>query len=570
MPSNIDYEKCFAVVQSVLLDQEYNNGTANVKCHFVTFDSSIGYKTIPNLDFTGIPNSSCVFLDPADIENTPTASLFKSKLLDINGLAPAIIRVNKTGASDGTLPAYTMAVGKWLNPTNWDPVGKEVYFNSFTNTPVPSIPRIVPTDDNLTPSNAVQTSALVYPDTMVNDPMIQYWFFSRRLEGTQKNNTQFRESIENRTSSIRAFDRAKVVFNPAGANNKIQILEGGVTYVYRDLEVEGFPATISPHLDVTGITNGYVYGIYNPISQAKSYQALAKTTTRPTDGLILFEFTNTAGIISFTNSLADFENVLLPIQTNIAINQSNISFLTGTNRPLPKGYHDMKIDWVNANQIRIKAGSRCRSEDDTVNIVFNNDYIIDMTNTTPTSTLGGRTVAEVANTQYYPYVGLDANGLGIGFIDTANLSAGGSPTNPASYSSGRKQVKISIYNNSSSDIAPFIYSNNSRIDYRNIVAVYTTASLGGTPVTVDASAVIPSFARVGLFLAYHASLASLSYLQVRAETTGDAYRVAEASAGVSLDQAEYSISLNSSQQHSINALTNASATTIYCKGYIIQ
>jgi hypothetical protein len=261
-------------------------------------------------------------------------------------------------------------------------------------------------------------------------------------------------------------------------------------------------------------------------------------------------------------------NGSLEVPTKNAVYDQIQSLVSAT--ALPPNYQDVKVNYVSTTQIQILAGSRVRDEANTTNVLFASNYTIDMTDSTPDSTQGGRSVAEAANTLYYLYVGLDGSNNPIAWLDTANLFAGGSPTNPASYSSGRKQVKISIYNDASSNISPFVYSNNARIDYREWTAIYTTASLGGTPVTVDASAVIPSFARVGLFLAYHTSLASISYLQVRAETTGTAYRVAEANAGASLDQQEYSISLNTSQQHSINALTNASATTIHCKGYIIQ
>jgi hypothetical protein len=83
-----------------------------------------------------------------------------------------------------------------------------------------------------------------------------------------------------------------------------------------------------------------------------------------------------------------------------------------------------------------------------------------MTDSTPDSTQGGRSVSESASTSYYVYVGLDGSNNPIAWLDTADLSAGGSPTNPASYSSGRTQLRVPnifneqliVYNNSSSDI----------------------------------------------------------------------------------------------------------------------
>lgn len=127
---------------------------------------------------------------------------------------------------------------------------------------------------------------------------------------------------------------------------------------------------------------------------------------------------------------------------------------------LPANYHDVRVEWVSATQIKILAGSRCRSADDTVDIVFTSDYTIDMTNATPTFSQGGRTVAEGASTQYYTYVGLDSSNRPLAWIDTADLSAGGSVTNPAAYNRGRRQLLVNgiqdeqliVFNNSSSDI----------------------------------------------------------------------------------------------------------------------
>jgi hypothetical protein len=120
---------------------------------------------------------------------------------------------------------------------------------------------------------------------------------------------------------------------------------------------------------------------------------------------------------------------------------------------LPPNYHDMNLVWTSANQITIKAGSQCRSQDDSYNIIFASDYIIDMSNATPTSSQGGRTVAEAANTTYYIYVGLDSSGNPLAWFDTANLVSGGTPTNPAAFSLGRRQIQRKIRNDGSSNIS---------------------------------------------------------------------------------------------------------------------
>jgi hypothetical protein len=152
---------------------------------------------------------------------------------------------------------------------------------------------------------------------------------------------------------------------------------------------------------------------------------------------------------------------------------------------LPALYHDVRIAWINANTIRILAGSRCRSLDDTKDIVFASDYDVSMSNATPTYSSGGRTVAESANAWYYLYLGLDGSNRPIAWFDTANLAGGGSVANPAAYSTGRRQAIFFGYNNSSSDIESFDYTNNRLITWRNfdVTVAKFVAFSGGTATT---------------------------------------------------------------------------------------
>jgi hypothetical protein len=163
------------------------------------------------------------------------------------------------------------------------------------------------------------------------------------------------------------------------------------------------------------------------------------------------------------------------------LTEKNIQFNKNISAPnnllplyaLPTNYHDVSIEYLTTATVRIKSGSRCRSTDDTKDIIFASDYTIDMSNATPTSTTGGRSVAEAADTWYYLYVGLDSSGLPLAWLDTANLAGGGSPTNPAAYSSGRRQLKFAARNNASSNIEQFDYF--SCLD----LIIYTNSSVGG-------------------------------------------------------------------------------------------
>lgn len=128
---------------------------------------------------------------------------------------------------------------------------------------------------------------------------------------------------------------------------------------------------------------------------------------------------------------------------------------------LPPNYHDIRVEWVDAATIKILAGSRCRDGANSRDVRFNGDYLIDITNATPTAFGGGCTVAETASTQYFLYVGIDTSGVfPLAWLDTADLSVGDSVTYPAAYSTGVQQVLVNgiqneqliVFNNASSNI----------------------------------------------------------------------------------------------------------------------
>ena len=251
---------------------------------------------------------------------------------------------------------------------------------------------------------------------------------------------------------------------------------------------------------------------------------------------------------------------------------SSTSWLTSNGTALsfnlPPNYHDMQIEYLTVSTIRIKAGSRCRSADNTKDVIFASNYTVDMSNATPTSTTGGRSVAELANQMYCIYVGLDSAGLPLAWLDTADLSAGGTPTNPAAYSSSRRQLKFLIRNDGSSNILNFLITGNF-YEYLDSILVYSTVVLTGTPVTVSASGYVPAGERSALFTYAHNSNGSQSYLQVQSRVGGAQFFVGSANTTSHIGFGMYTIGLNSSGQHNINAATNTSNTTIYLRGYYV-
>lgn len=196
----------------------------------------------------------------------------------------------------------------------------------------------------------------------------------------------------------------------------------------------------------------------------------------------------------------------------IRYNSGILQYSDGTNwYDLPKGqdpnYHDVKIEWVSVSQIKILTGSRCRSSDDTTDLVFSADQTIDIT---VTGANGRDAGAEAANTWYYLYAIKDpTTGNVRGILSTVNEKVTGSITLPSGYTK-KRQLKFALRNDGSSNILDFSYVNNSWIYYKN-----TDYSSGGllnynvlfsgsatTDTTFSASGLIPAISRRGSFGAY--------------------------------------------------------------------
>lgn len=168
---------------------------------------------------------------------------------------------------------------------------------------------------------------------------------------------------------------------------------------------------------------------------------------------------------------------------------------------LPGNYQHWDIRSPSTTTLTIKGGSQWRSADNAKDVIFGSDYTIDITNAAPSSTTGGRSVARSASTPYYVYVGLNSSGAPLAWIDTADLSNGGAPTNPAAYSSGRAQVlgrsgiPLLIYLNStgSGEIELFVVQGNNYL-----YLTQQTIVSGGTSTSVTQvapSGRIPALAR---------------------------------------------------------------------------
>jgi len=242
-----------------------------------------------------------------------------------------------------------------------------------------------------------------------------------------------------------------------GGTNQLNIAANAVVIwdSSADAEVSGWGSKT-----LTGLTSSnsfYIWATY--VSGSPNYEATNITSAVPSSlsqkYLVGIAVVDGAGAVTFTSTLST-------ALQNVANHwKEEQTFLNGINvkgalYALPTNYHDVNLRYYSTTSFFILAGSRCRSSDDTTDVVFASKYPVCTYYKTPDYTRGGLEAVELANTTYYLYVGLDSSARPIAWLDTADLSTGGTPTNPASYSAGRRQILdnntnnvFSIYNDAS-------------------------------------------------------------------------------------------------------------------------
>jgi hypothetical protein len=126
---------------------------------------------------------------------------------------------------------------------------------------------------------------------------------------------------------------------------------------------------------------------------------------------------------------------------------------------LPTNHHDMRVQWTSNNTITIEEGSRCRSSDDTEDIVFTTDVVVDLS----ANGLNGLDLgSEAANTIYYLYAAKNTTTGVVGAVlSVTNESVSGSITSPAGFNK-KRQIKVFVVNDASSNILPFRYDNDKK------------------------------------------------------------------------------------------------------------
>lgn len=266
---------------------------------------------------------------------------------------------------------------------------------------------------------------------------------------SSRDTSTFKESIE-RVTYIRFFDDNKVL---TGANS-ISITADAVKLYDASGDSEQTAWGSSGSINVTAFTSGVIWAIY----PGKTYTATdSNPASKPANAYRVFRFTNTAGTV--TVQTKDYQNA---IDADKHIFEAPIIFNSSLSAPgntntvyaLPTNYHDVRINYTDANTITVLAGSRVRSSDDTTDIIFS----ANLTCALNVSGVNGLdTGSEASNTWYYLYAIYNPTTLtSARLFSTVNEAVSGSITLPSGFTK-KRQLKFAVRNNASGDILPFSY-----------------------------------------------------------------------------------------------------------------
>jgi len=171
----------------------------------------------------------------------------------------------------------------------------------------------------------------------------------------------------------------------------------------------------------------------------------------------------------------------------LTITNGNATFVPSVGgSTLPAGYQDVRVEWVDASTVKIKAGSRCRSSDDTTDIVFAADQTIDLS----TAGAGGLDAGTVAgSTHYHIYAISDGSTV-------SAVASAGSVTLPSGYTKFAK-LRAVVTTDAASNIIPFVLSDGELVytcNVRDGGVADTAVLVSGSATTyteIDISAFVP-------------------------------------------------------------------------------
>ena len=228
---------------------------------------------------------------------------------------------------------------------------------------------------------------------------------------------------------------------------------------------------------------------------------------------------------------------------------------SNTYRELGTLFHSAKFQYVDTNSVKILAGAKVRSSDDTTDILLNSDLTLSLTTDLDTGT-------EAINTWYYIYLMYNPSTQAV--IGKYSLVNSGTPTLPSGYTKFR-QLRIAVRNDASSNILPFTHIDN-RFYYWSDYLILN-AGTASTFTAVSFSSVIPPISRLGIF---NFQLNSANgQLHIRETgTTGSGFRFVVTSNTSHLHGGLHYMPTNSSQQLDYYRQTGGDVY-LYGQGFVV-
>jgi len=244
---------------------------------------------------------------------------------------------------------------------------------------------------------------------------------------------------------------------------------------------------------------------------------------------------------------------------------------------LPANYHDIRINYTDANTITLLAGSRVRSSDDTTDIIFASDRTCVLN---ASGENGLDTGSEAVSTWYHLYAIYNPTTLTSALVfSTVNEAVSGSITLPSGFTK-KRQLKFSVRNDGSSNIIPFTFLQNGKILYRaksgdggsGWSSVTLTLGNGLTSTTyadVSCSGLIPPTSRLGIITGY-SNAGDVLFLKQKGSPSTDEVAVAQVgSNGVAVSFYGMEVATDASQAIQYKKSAGIGNIGLGCAGYIV-
>lgn len=307
-------------------------------------------------------------------------------------------------------------------------------------------------------------------------------------------NLKFREAFET-VDYLRALDTGSFI----GGTNELVIGANAITLWDKssEVEVKGWPGKTLTSL--TNSTKQLIWATY--VSGVKDFEASELFAALPSNSdqkfVIGIADVDSVGAVTFTPIPTLPHNERKQIFKEDVTFLKEVTFSDTTTVPLPCNYHDIKVEYTSSSTITILANSLVRSSDNSENIIVPSNLVVDLS---ASGALGLDTGSEASSTWYYLYlIKNSATGAVSAVLSATNEASSGSITYPSGYDR-KRQLRIAIRNDSSSDIIPFAYHSgsdqNPEIYYTDVEWSYVETPIYSVPYSVLQGGTSSSFAAV--------------------------------------------------------------------------